>query len=212
MLEEYDYVIIGGGIAGTSCAQRLCSIADSNCRILILSASSLVKSITNLKPVTKFLHSFDVEEKSCGDFSESFKNLTILTKIVSDLDAKNHILKCSDNSEFKYKKLCVCTGGRPKLINENNPYVLGIRDTETVFKFQSKLKSAKQIIIVGNGGIATELVYEIQNCNLIWVIKDSHISHTFFDPHSAKFFEKALNQPKKITQDLERKRQKYTIS
>lgn len=124
----------------------------------------------------------------------------------------SQILLCSDNTKYKYKKLCICTGGRPKLIDEFNPYVLGIRDTETVYEFQSKLKFAKRIIIVGNGGIATELVYEIQNCEIIWAIKDAHISHTFFDPHSAKFFEKALNEPNKNRQDLDKKRHKYTIS
>lgn len=109
--------------------------------------------------------------------------------------------------------MCICTGGKPKLIAENNPYVLGIRDTETVFNFQSKLKNAKQVLIVGNGGIATELVYEIENCNIVWVIKDKHISHTFFDAHSAKFFEKALNEPKAANDSsLSSKRTKYSIS
>ena len=45
-----------------------------------------------------------------------------------------------------------------QLLSDTNPYVLGIRDTETVHSFQKKLASAKQIVIVGNGGIATELV------------------------------------------------------
>lgn len=90
---------------------------------------------------------------------------------------------------------------------------MGIRDTQTVFEFQSKLKGAKQIVLVGNGGIATELAYEIQNCKIIWVIKDSHISHTFCDPHSSKFFEIALNEPKKIEKNLKKnKQQKYTIT
>lgn len=109
--------------------------------------------------------------------------------------------------------MCICTGGRPKLIDESNPHVLGIRDTETVFEFQSKLKGAKQIVLVGNGGIATELVYEIENCNIVWVVKDSHISHTFFDSHSSQFFEKTLNDPNKIRHKSEQnKRQKYTIT
>jgi hypothetical protein len=59
-------------------------------------------------------------------------------------------------------------------------------------QFQSRLKDARQVVVVGNGGIATELVYEIRNCRIVWVIKDKHLSHNFFDAHSARFFEKKL--------------------
>lgn len=30
-----------------------------------------------------------------------------------------------------YEKLCLCAGAKPKLIFEGNPYVLGIRDTDS---------------------------------------------------------------------------------
>ena len=46
-----------------------------------------------------------------------------------------------------------------KVIAEDHPLVLGIRDVESVQKFQEKLKSARRIMVVGNGGIATEIVY-----------------------------------------------------
>lgn len=36
-----------------------------------------------------------------------------------------------DGSQHVYKKLCLCTGAKPKLICEGNPYVLGIRDTDS---------------------------------------------------------------------------------
>lgn len=45
------------------------------------------------------------------------------------------------------------------MIAEHNPFVIGIRDTETVKLFQEKLRNATRIIVIGNGGIATELVY-----------------------------------------------------
>jgi len=47
-----------------------------------------------------------------------------------------------------------------------------------VVSFQKKLANAKQILLVGNGGIATELCYEIDNCNIIWAIKDKHIRYS----------------------------------
>ena len=45
-----------------------------------------------------------------------------------------------------------------QVIVEDHPLVLGIRDVESVQNFQEKLKDARRIMVVGNGGIATEIV------------------------------------------------------
>lgn len=109
--------------------------------------------------------------------------------------------------------MCVCTGSSPKLISTNNEYVLGIRDTETVCQFQARLAGARQIMIIGNGGIATELAYEIENCKVVWAVKDDSISHVYFDAHAAKFFEERLNIDKKVKDQSElRTRKRYTIT
>lgn len=67
----------------------------------------------------------------------------------------------SSGKKFKYKKLCICTGAVPKVIAEDSPYVMWIRDTESVCQFQARMKGARRILNVGNGGIATEMVYEV---------------------------------------------------
>lgn len=41
---------------------------------------------------------------------------------------------------------------------EGNPLVLGVRDVESVQELQGKLQQARRVLVVGNGGIATELV------------------------------------------------------
>lgn len=40
----------------------------------------------------------------------------------------------------------------------DNLFVIGIRDTESVRDFQSRLQNCRRMVVVGNGGIATELV------------------------------------------------------
>lgn len=59
--------------------------------------------------------------------------------------------------QFLYKKLCICTGGIPNIISKN-PCVVAIRDTESVQHLKDKLSKARRVVIVGNGGIALELV------------------------------------------------------
>lgn len=59
-------------------------------------------------------------------------------------------------------------------------------------EFQKQLTKAKRIMIIGNGGIALELVYEIEGCEVIWVIKDKAIGNTFFDAGAAEFLTSKL--------------------
>uniref|UniRef100_A0AAZ3QYB7 Pyridine nucleotide-disulphide oxidoreductase domain 1 n=1 Tax=Oncorhynchus tshawytscha TaxID=74940 RepID=A0AAZ3QYB7_ONCTS len=78
-------------------------------------------------------------------------------------------LQTVNGLEIHYEKLCICSGSRPKLLTQDNPYVLGIRDTNCA----QVLDNAKRIVVVGNGGIA-KCEFEVGGCEVI-------IGNTFFD-------------------------------
>lgn len=40
-------------------------------------------------------------------------------------------LHTEDGRSFRYEKLCVCSGAKPKLLTQSNALVLGIRDTDS---------------------------------------------------------------------------------
>lgn len=69
-----------------------------------------------------------------------------------------HYIVTENGEHLHYKKLCICTGGRPNIISQH-ACVVGIRDTESVKQFKLKLSKARRVVIIGNGGIALELVY-----------------------------------------------------
>ena len=205
----YKYIVIGGGIAGVTCAETLCSL-EKDCVVLLLSASALLKAVTNFRKVTKRLEDFDIIERPMFEFHSECPNVTVVNTSVSRLIPADKIVYTSDGNSYKYEKLCICTGGTPKLIKESNPYVLGIRDTETVQIFQKRLEGAKKILVVGNGGIATEIVYEIESCDVVWAIKDDSITSTFIDSGAAQFFLPQLHE-EKSQKALPIKRTKYTV-
>jgi pyridine nucleotide-disulfide oxidoreductase domain-containing protein 1 len=62
-----------------------------------------------------------------------------------------------------YDELCVCTGVQPNLV-ATNPCIIGLRDTHSASELATRLKSAKKVAVLGNGGIALELIHEV--CNL----------------------------------------------
>lgn len=190
-MESYTFVIVGGGIAGVSCAEGLAFLCPSK-QVLLLTASPLIKAVTNIVQLTKTLCEFDVKELGAQQFSDSHPTVSVVQDTVTSINTDGHTVSTAGGRCFKYEKICICTGGSPKLIAEENPFVIGLRDTESVTEFQSRIKDARRIVVIGNGGIATELVHEVEGVEIIWAIRDKHISATFVDPGAAEFFQAPL--------------------
>ncbi len=96
---------------------------------------------------------------------------------------------------------------------EGNPHVLGIRDTESVREFQSRLASGtRRVLIVGNGGIATELAHELRDVEVVWAIRDDSIAATFVDAGAGEFLLAELNRGEEKEAPIVTKRMKYTAS
>jgi len=209
-MEEFDFIVIGGGIAGVTCVESLSFLCPDK-KIALITASQLIKAVTNLVPLTKLLASFSVEERPAEALSSSNPLLTVIQDYVTGLDSTSHSVTLKNGRILKYHKLCLCTGASPKVISCEAENVIGIRDTESVKEFQKRVANSSRMVVVGNGGIATEIIYEITGVELIWVIKDSHISATFVDPVAAEFFQDRL-----LNKDLPNstpvvKRLKYTV-
>ncbi|KAM7378043.1 hypothetical protein PAMA_013103 [Pampus argenteus] len=193
--KTFKFVIVGGGIAGVTCAEQLSSQIQS-ADVALITAGPHIKAVTNYKQVSKTLEEFDVEEQPSSVLEEKFPNLTVIHSAVKALHTQLHTVETADGRVFGYEKLCICSGGRPKLLTQNNPYVLGIRDTDSAQEFQKRLSNAKRIVVIGNGGIALELVYEVEGCEVIWAVKDKAIGNTFFDAGAAQFLIPSLEADK----------------
>lgn len=206
---EAKYVVIGGGIAGMSCIDGI-SILDKNAPVVLISASPYIKAVTYVTPITKMLTEYIVEEKSYDDVSLMYPSLRIIKDAAIRISTEKCLVETVTSQIIKYEKLCICTGASPKVISPNNEFVICIRDTDSAELLQNKLKSAKRVVVVGNGGIATEIVYEIEGVDIIWVIKDKHISATFIDPGAAEFFQDNLCKIEKKETSSVIKTIKYT--
>lgn len=209
-LVETTFLVVGGGIAGVSCIETL-SFYCENEPILLLTESPLIKAVTNLIALGKSLSRFDIEEKHVSTLPQ---NVKVITDRLMSINSKDKSVKTEKGIEIKFKYLCLCTGGRPKLIDqaESNEFVLGIRDTESVIEFQNRIKNSKRIAIVGNGGIASELIYELKGILIDWVIKDKYVSQTFVDPGASAFFQGRIENKGSETETVKRnvvKRMRY---
>ncbi|CAK9290943.1 unnamed protein product [Gordionus sp. m RMFG-2023] len=209
-MEIYDFIVVGGGIAGVTCAEY---IESQKYNTLILTSHPLLKTICNFMKLTKHIESFDVVEENYIEFKSKHHRIDI---IIDSVLIFNHIQKTittASNKTFKYlKSLCICTGSQPNIISPqiylqnnlidknifdklSNSYIISLRDTSSVHELKIFLKHAKRVLIIGNGGIATELVYKIVDCQIIWVIKDESIAKKFLSPGASDYIiSKYINQ------------------
>ncbi|VDN02664.1 unnamed protein product [Thelazia callipaeda] len=175
-----SYVIVGGGVAAVSCAEELRAV-DDRARIIVVSNSHLIGQLTEV------LH---ISEKSVVD-AFSGVDVTFVKGTVIQWNWKSKELVLDKNRKITYHKLCIATGGRPK-VNFQHHLSISIRDMETVDHLRTRIKDARRVLVIGNGGIATEIVYELQNIEIVWAIRHSSISATFFDEGAAEFFKPLL--------------------
>ncbi|CAB0031031.1 unnamed protein product [Trichogramma brassicae] len=208
---DATFVIVGGGIAGISCAESIAFLEPSE-TIILITASPLIKAVTNIVPLGKLITQFDVEEHSMKSLIDMYPSIKVVHDTVTQVNKDSKSISTESGKTITYKKLCICTGARSKLICENNSRVMGIRDTESAEALVNKLKDAKRVAVIGNGGIATEVVHEIRGVEVMWIIKDKHISATFVDPGAAEFFQDRLLKKEPLEKKEPMKRMKYTIT
>ncbi|EGT52357.1 hypothetical protein CAEBREN_30867 [Caenorhabditis brenneri] len=188
------YVVIGGGIAGVSCAREVLSLERSpDLEVILISASTFVKSVENFRKIGQYGEKFDVKE---ADYSEIFpdERFKFLNETVVKWDAKGKEIHFENQKSLKFDKLCIATGSRPKLQDQlgSDPRFLFLRDTQSAEQLKHRLENSKNLLIVGNGGIATELIYELKNVKVTWLVRDTWICASFFPEDVEKFIENRL--------------------
>jgi len=205
-----DYLVIGGGIAGVSCTEMLYTL-DPQANVTLVTATSIVKSVSSVNQITKLITEFQVQEKTTEEWMKTNKGISVHKGELTTIDPDKKLAVLDTGVTIRYGKVCLCTGARPNLISQDHPHVLGIRDTASVLQLQEKLTAARKVIVLGNGGIATELVYELENVDVVWAMKDDAISSVFLDPGASQFLLKEVEKEKADGSDGVSKRLKYTV-
>lgn len=221
-------IVIGGGIAGICCIQQLAEELPDK-QILLITSSNLVKVTNNIERFGLNLVRFNVANQNLDQFQTNYPNVKVIIDKVVYLDSDLKQIKLLKSDEcLNYDKIAICTGATPKSLDnlktsfskrELDQVCCVIRDTETVKDLEKKFSKSKRVAIVGNGGIATELVFSITSCSLIWIIRDHHITSTFLDAGAAHFLRSYISKDRDEMKNRKEdqldakmiKRLKYTI-
>ncbi|KAJ1479257.1 hypothetical protein T484DRAFT_1814888 [Baffinella frigidus] len=153
------FVVVGGGVCGVTCCQTLSASlvhpggAPMDAKVTLIAARGLLKGAANVVRLSRNLHSFDIVEQVVE--GEAFR-----------VDAERKEVLLADGRAVPYDKLCICTGARPRKVQAHSR-VLTLRDTESAKELRARLRTARRLVIAGNGGIAMELVHEISQCEVL---------------------------------------------
>lgn len=133
-METYDFVIIGGGIAGVTCCEQLIQIYNDKCSrksIALISAHPLLKGVSRLQKVSQCLMDIEVAEYSSQQFQDrcatkhkkQYITLSIFIGTVTNIDHSDHIITFNVISEdiqqpqfqsVHFIQCLIASGGSPR--------------------------------------------------------------------------------------------------
>jgi hypothetical protein len=220
-------VIVGGGVAGVSCAEELvnclCSrsakllkgavryhitIVSSDGRVLKRSEKNETETERNAVDVTVTVSQSDevvrwLEEKVVARATTAQVSLDFVQGTVVGIDTNTRKVSVmgadGETLAVPYSKICLCVGSSPKRVLESDD-VVTVRDTDSVAAVTGKLADARvhggggnpKIVLVGNGGIALDMVAGMRGVDVCWVVKHGGIGDAFFDGECGVFLEEEL--------------------
>jgi NADPH-dependent 2,4-dienoyl-CoA reductase/sulfur reductase-like enzyme len=198
-MEPFDYLIIGGGIAGTTAAQvirekdsvhTIAIVTDEPyrlySRILLSKPNFLLGKIT---PDQVFL-------KTDAWYKERAITRVFGKRAVA-LHAKEKEITLEGGETLGYKKLLLATGGRVKKIDaegsERVQYVRTLPDAEAIL---AKFKTAKDAVVLGGGFISFEMcdIFAKAGVKTSVYLRKNYFWESLWDLASGKLIEEALRK------------------
>jgi len=210
-MQNFKYLIIGGGVAGFTAAEtlrkkeRVASIAVVN-----KEPYALYSRVMLSKP-DFFLGKipFDKIWVRGQDWYEK-NNITFFGgKTAVSLDPNNKIVKLSDGLELGYEKLLIATGVCARKWNVAGSEKEGVYYLRTIDdgkKIMEAVKNAKRAVAIGGGFISFEMadLLTLAKIDTSVVIRENYFWEPILDEASGKMIEKVLtNNGVKIINNAE---------
>lgn len=178
-------VVVGGGVAGATCAAETAALTadntDTDVQVVLISPSPAVRVAT----AGALRCEVEVSDEPAEAWARA-AGVRVVRDAAVAVQARTILLASGDTVAFD--ACCIASGARPDVpavFRSSDPAlnnrILTIRDTDSVATLRAAVSGARRVAVVGNGGIALELAHEIVACDVVWVIRDSHVGHSFFD-------------------------------
>ena len=169
-MKNFDYVIIGGGLAGSHASQAIRENDQNGSILLITDENHLPYDRVPLsKNYLLGKMKSDVLYVKKSNFYADQKIELLVGHKATKLDPKNHVIDIGDGSQISYKKLLLATGGRTRRLSIPGSdlkgvfYLRTIDDADAILQTMQESKSA---VIIGGGFIGCELASSFTKKNI----------------------------------------------
>jgi nitrite reductase (NADH) large subunit len=200
-LEKYKYLIIGGGVAGTTAAEVLRQNDKDESIAIVSDEPHLFYSRLMLSKPNFFLGKIPFNNiwlRKKEWYGEN--NIGLMEgEIAVKLDSKNKIVELKSGKILKYEKLLLATGGEARpwpLPGADKKGVCYVRDLSQAKELMENVKTAKQAIAVGSGFISFEMceMMRLAELSVTLVMREPYYWHPLLDEESAKMIENGLQK------------------
>ncbi len=198
-MENTKYLIIGGGVAGTTAAENIRQ-QDAGGSIVIVSDEpyALYSRIMLSKP-NFFLEKipFDQIWLKHDDWYRE-KNIALLKgRKAVRFDTEKKVMALDDGTEFGYEKLLLAIGGCPRpwdIPGSDKKGVFSLRTLDDAKAIMALVKSAKRAVAVGGGFISFEMCEMLRMVGIVvtLVLRESYFWEPLLDEASGRMIEDAL--------------------
>jgi len=184
--QPFMYVIVGGGLAGTSAIEGIREL-DKKGSILLIAGEKhppydrppLSKKLWFGKKKVEeiFLH----DEKFYGQNGVTVKTGTMVTS----LDATKKILVDHKDNTYGFKKLLLATGGFPRTLPIPGGNLEGIcyyRYIDDYLRIRQEASAGKSAVVIGGGFIGSEIAaaLNINNVDVTMIFPDPYLVNRVF--------------------------------
>src|SRR6202521_1830556 len=173
-----QYVVIGNGIAGQTCAEELRKL-DADASVGMISAER--HPLYNAAALPRYLRGQVRREKVMMRTVEDYaaRGLVIHFETwATEIDARSKVVRTNRGQEFRYDALLIATGGRPKPPpwpgSEEVSTCLGFQTLDDTDAIIEKSDSAERVLVMGGSFIGYELAEGVsfrKKAKLTWIMR-----------------------------------------
>ncbi len=196
---NYTYVIIGGGIAGTTAAQVLREKDPQGSIAIISEEPHRLYSRIMLSKRNFFLGiiPFDSVWLKKQEWYEEKKIDFIPNRNVTRISSNEHVITLDNGETHSYTKLLIATGGvaRPLTVPGSDLQgVVYVRTLDDAKNIMEKVKVTKKVVIIGSGFIGFEMsdLMRSVNAEVTVLIRGPRYWHSLLDESSSTIIENAF--------------------
>ncbi|MBN2600877.1 MAG: FAD-dependent oxidoreductase [Candidatus Marinimicrobia bacterium] len=161
-MEKYDVIVVGGSAAGLTAAQTVRRHYPDK-KILVIRKEEQVLIPCGIPYIFGSLQG--PHENLIPDGAYEAMKMDLRVAQVVDVDRINKLVK-TNSEEFVFKKLILATGSFPAMPpipghDKQGVYAI-LKDIPYLNELQERLKSAKNVVVIGGGFIGIEISDEIK--------------------------------------------------